>query len=450
MKPSSISDFKSQIEKTIMEANNTFEKGWEGFNELSSLFGLKRESNIAIHRLMSYNPLNPMIQNSSLYPAAVLLTNLITNKEKSLNQDEEKIPTTDWIILAHSYLMLNDYVNAYSLYTRVLSRKEEITDGSFWYGIGIVYQHFKYYNKAIEFFLKCQSFSPILDQSTMKFRLALCYRSNDQAQESIPIFQSLLDSPPNGLTSDDIKFHLAFSYQLTNQKDQAISLYKELLANHPNSEEVTQQLAWYLSLQSDSLPLEQFINSLSNELKANPIIQLLRAKLAMRKLDMTTAYELFSQCIAYWNNNPLFWCNLGILYFKNEQYQDSVIAFQRALYLNADIPEAWLNFGLVFEIRKEIDNAKRIYSIGIQNCTDSTILKEKLDQINHLNPSMNKSSSYHTMDINDTKLFVQIPDKYALLQIIQVPRFSTRNLEIDEENQKTLDLLITPMISIFS
>ena len=446
----SLSDFQNQFEETIIEAKKAFEKGWAELIELTSLFGSKFEYDISLHRLMSYNPSNSKIKDSTFYHATSLLTELIAHKESTLNASESIIEIKDWIILAHSYLMLNDYVKAYSIYTRIHRHSDQISDGSFWYGIAIVYQHFNIYKKAIEFFLKCQEHSPIFEaESSIRFRLALCYRSNNQIQESISLLESLLDSPPNGLISDDIKFHLAFAYQLLNQKEQALLMYQELLNDHPNTKLIVIQYVWYLSLQSETNTAEEFIHSLSDDVQKDPIIQFISANIAMKHLDFKTSYELYSQCRTYWINNPLFWCNIGILYFKNEQYQDSTIAFQRALFLKIDIPEVWYNIGLIYEIKNEKDKARRIYLIGIQKCSDSTILKKKFEQLTLRGYNLNKNSC-QPLDINETNLVVQIPDKIGLIQNLQVPRFAACNLEIDDKYQKTLDLLITPMFSLFS
>ena len=81
------------------------------------------------------------------------------------------------------------------------------------------------------------------------------------------------------------------------------------------------------------------------------MIKLLNARLKMKQQDMTAAYNGFRSCIGYWSDTAYFWCGLGALYFKNEQAQDAIIAFQRAICLQQDLVEAWLNLGLILELQ---------------------------------------------------------------------------------------------------
>jgi len=65
--------------------------------------------------------------------------------------------------------------------------------------------------------------------------------------------------------------------------------------------------------------------------------------------DLAGAYEHYKICTEYYNNNPLFWCGLGSLYYKNDQGEDAIGAFRRALALKSEVAWAWLNIGLIFE-----------------------------------------------------------------------------------------------------
>ena len=108
-------------------------------------------------------------------------------------------------------------------------------------------------------------------------------------------------------------------------------------------------------------------------------------------------------------DSPLFWCGLGVLYFKNKQINDAKVAFKRALFLKQDISEAWLNLGLIFEIQNDTKTALSIYNASRVSCPNSDLIKERYEML--ASGRSKQAPQNMILEIND--YYTQIADKVA-------------------------------------
>jgi hypothetical protein len=63
-----------------------------------------------------------------------------------------------------------------------------------------------------------------------------------------------------------------------------------------------------------------------------PVKVWVRGGIARKRGDMATAYKHSRFCIAYTSDSQFFWCDLGVLYYKNDRVAEAIVALQRALY----------------------------------------------------------------------------------------------------------------------
>ena len=152
-----------------------------------------------------------------------------------------------------------------------------------------------------------------------------------------------------------------------------------------------------------------------------------------------------------WSDSPLFWCGLGVLYLKNEQFSDAIVAFQRALFLKNDIVEAWLNFGLIYHKQGDSKNALRIYETALNNCTSTTLINERINAINN-SRSGAPSKPFDIVEIDGSKLFTQVAERISIEFTSSIPLLQSSHLGIGENvsylNQ-ALAVLYIPYTSIF-
>lgn len=449
-----IGSVTSTINQALSRANTEFENTWEATIALTELMNASSEAKFAARRLISYNPQSKKLATMPDIQSAVsVISQIIQENAKSVQSNPESIES--WIILGHCYLMLNDFPNAYTSYTHVMRISDSVNDAYFWYGIGCVYQHFKYNMDAAKFLKHVLSCDPQFpEKDDLNFRVALLNRSRGKYDEALALFNSLIYNPPRDLIEDDIKFHIAFTHQLAGHDDQAIHFYSDLYSRHPANLELIQQFAWYLSLQTDNRSFtlaERIIHSVPQQYSNDPMLRLVTARIAMKQQDMTTAYQRYCECISYWSDSPLFWCGLGVLYFKNDQMQDAVVAFQRALYLRSELVEAWANLGLIFEMQNDFPNALKIYQAALQNCAGSQLLKDRINALSAQGNRMNKVSQNQVIEINDSRFFTQVAEKVSTQRIAEPPIFPSNCFKgvTDPIIEKALNELSTRHKSIF-
>lgn len=430
----------------LEEANHALELTW------SSVFGFSEESHnelqtqLAARRLLSYNPQSRVVEEKlpQFYNAVNSLCPVIKSRIKELDQSE----TVDkWKTLLFCYLLMNDMPNAYTSAAHALRLQSEIPDPYFNYCAGIVYQFFHYYEDAIKFYKRpTERFEQNIDRN---FRLAVAYRSISKYSESESLFRSLLKHPPPNLKQNDIKLQLAYTLQLEEMNSEAGKLYEELLMQNPRCHKLIQQYVWFLSLQDDPKCLSRAEELIGDS--TDSILRFASARISMKLRAYNEAYQRYRECTSTWSDSPLFWCGLGVLYLRNEQFQDSILAFQRALYLKNDIPEAWLNLGLIYEIQNDCENAMKIYQTAQSNCADAkNVSKRILDCERPQRQALPKEILLNeVLEIDGKRLFDQPIQKYTEMIMSYPPILSESCFSTDKAAQPQLAKLIPPYPSIF-
>lgn len=427
----------------LEKANHAFESAWNSVFELVEESHMDQQIQLAARRLLSYNPQHHGVEKKfpELYSAVNSLCTIITSKIEELAKKET---VENWTILLYCYLMMNDMPNAYTAIAHALRLQSNINDPYFNYSAGIVNQHFRYYENAIKFLQKPpDNFEQNIDRN---FRLAIAFRSIQNYAPSEVLFRNLLKRPPPNLTINDIKIQLAYTLQLAQKNEEAAKIYEELFSQFPQCLELRQQYVWFLSLQNDPRSLAR-----ANELigdSTDSLLTFASARIAVKQNDVNTAYERYKECTTAFGESSLFWFGLGVLYLKNEQYKDAIVAFQHALYQNSDLPEAWLNLGLIYEILKEDQNASKIYQTALSNC-DSKIVTKRLNEIRQPQRQSTLSENFadEIIEIDGNRLFTQPIERISNLLVSHPPFLNESCLNSDNTIQ--LSPLIPPYTSLF-
>ncbi|KAK8866456.1 hypothetical protein M9Y10_009419 [Tritrichomonas musculus] len=428
------------LSKTLDRATKEYERSWGKLADLTSLFQSSNDTSISLCRLISYNPTTLLEKNSNLsmeYFESDKIEKIDQSKEaisqqiiKTANQIEKDPSNVKlWIILGHCYALLNDFTNAYTAYTNVLNLDPSNKDPYFLYGIGSVRLHFKILNEKGSHFQNI-SLDKMPEAPDVHLRFAIMLRMMGENFRALKEFDDILQRkslPPN-LTVDDINFQKAFTYQLSNQHAKAKSMYESLYQNHPNTIEIIQQYCWFLSLSKDPQSLDEAERIIKKADINDPLLNFVKAQIAMKKDDMNTAYQSYCNCISFWSDSPLFWCGLGVLYFKNDQSQDAIVAFQRALYLKGELVEAWANLGLIFEFLGEPQNAMKIYEAAESKCENNQIIIERKKE---LQMGRRQPSQSMILEVNDSKYFQQVAEKIANQYIADSPFIPPEQIGLD-------------------
>lgn len=419
------------------------EKAWSNILAFSKLIS-KKDVEETMHHLISLNPSNINVKKSKYGNSVEELSRIIINITNTLKHDSSNFDA--WKMLGHCYLLLRDFPNAYSSYTFALGLAKECKDSCFWIGIGTVYQHFQM-KKAFLFFDNVNNLFKGNDPSyiDVAFRLAMFWRTKKDYAKAINLLKSLCKQPPKNLTEDDILFQLAYTYQKEKKMNLAEDIYEKLYSSHPNSLKLAQQYGWFLLLQNNKKSLEK-VKELISKHKNDPLLKLLSAKIAMKNQNIELAFKIYTDCISTWSDSPLLWCGLGVLYFKNNQIQDAVIAFHRAFLINPELVEPRYNIGLIFEIQNDIKKAMTIYKESFNSCPNCDLLRERYNLIASGSPRQISPSMIR--ELNESDYFVQIAENVADDYISNPPKLILD--AFNEDSRRKLKVMIDVPKSIFN
>ena len=434
------------VARTLAAVNQELEKVWQDTFEVSQSLGAEPSLAQAIRRVAAYNPCSQALEQVPIVKQTVdALVQIILQRagELQVNATSEAFAS-----LGHCYLMLADFPNAYSAYTTALKLNSDIGDPYFWYGIGCAYQNFKYTRDAIRFFEKAlPGISDEAVKTDIHLRLAIAERFEERFDRALSHFDMVLANLPPNLQEDDIKFQIAFTEQQAGRND-AESMYVSLQSRHPGNLTVLKQYAWFLSLQDDGHSLEQG-DRIASSVPKDPHMMFIMARIAIKRKDLYKAYDYYRESIAHWNDSPLFWYGLGVLYMRNDQKQDAIVAFQRAISICSDFEEAWLNLAAIMEMH-DVDRTSALYQSAIMKCPNSQRLKDRFTSFQAGSRFANATDAI--VEVTDSKFFTQIPDKLASDWLSRPPKLPAAALigTASPTDTQALDALFDEFIVPYS
>lgn len=421
----------------MMAATSTcLVKGFSLAMTVARQMGCIDEAELAARRLMAYDPGHKTI--SGVFPEYQRRSELLVHRIQELVSDRD-VEEVEWEHVGYCYTALGDFPNALAAFSKVVGEDSRKLEFSFVFGC--VNHHFRYYDQASIHYRRVIAMTkdPAL-KSDATFRLALAERSLGNDEGAITLFRGILETPPNGLRKEDVTLQIAYTYQKMGRFNEANPIYTDLRMNFPNLLPITQQYVWFQYITAKKNSLIQIAEILNRALALHPndpVLLLQSARVAMKRDDMATAYQSYRNCIAFWSDQPAFWCCLGNLYYRNDQVQDAIVAFQRALYIKKDMAEAWLNLGLIFENQNDPVNAHTVYASAVRICQNSKELHERLVSLTR-NGQRKPIAQYQLIEIDDSRFFIQIPEQFAQDYVSAVPLLKPANftgcgdLDIDD------------------
>lgn len=411
-------------------------------------FGFIEESRFATKRVFSYNPNNKLVAN--LFPELQEVIDEIGKVVDARGRLLEKDPENweSWKILGHCFLTLSDFPNAFAAYGHAMAINPASQDLVMLYGLGLLYQHFRYNENAISLFLKILRLDPNSPFGTdIRFRLGILYRNLKRFDTSIEYFSSVLDHPPSKLKSDDVSFQIAFTRQLAGEVDRAISEYESLMDRNPKVAGVAQQFLLASMSKEKTHPgvsTAALAKVMVNHSK-NPTIRFLAARIAAMNNDFVGAYGHYSYCVPYIQDDPTFWLSFGVLYMKSEQLEDARLAFQRALVYKNDAPEPWLNLGLSYIRQNDLAKATETYETAMRICGPLVELVHRLEKIRRGDKDIGR---FMIADVREGELVQDVPLTVAIRYSASVPPLPPACFEVGETGELFGQLSI-PCDSLF-
>ncbi|KAI8849261.1 hypothetical protein BC829DRAFT_369338 [Chytridium lagenaria] len=292
-----------------------------------------------------------------------------------------------WGALGHCCLMIDDLQKAYHAYQQALYHLPNPKEPKLWYGIGILYDRYGSFEHAEEAFSAVIRMEPKFDKANeIYFRLGIIYKQQGKYDLSLSCFKYILSCPPKPLTEVDIWFQIGHVYEQQKEYHLARDAYERVLAENPSHAKVLQQLGWLYHQASSFSNQELAISFLTRSLEADSADSqtwhiLGRCYMAQQKYPK--AYEAYQQAVTKDGKNPIFWKDIGVLYFQINQYHDALDAYLRAIYLNPIFRKfGEYNLGTLYEnCNNQISDAIDAYSKALDLEPYHTHIKQRLQML---------------------------------------------------------------------
>lgn len=421
--------FLEESSVKLSELSSAMSDAFSKAAELSDLARLPTQSFNSFQRAIGYS--KDVSVCKIPHPELANSFDIILNRIKEIQNDPnyDKDPNLK-LQAVLCYIAICDYTTAFILMGNIHETLEGFISPYHPLVIGSLYQYFDYHDKSVWYYTNCLSQNLGVDNTfELLFRLGISYRSLGYHNESISCFKQLYDFLPSYLQQYDVDLQVATSFLAAGQYTQASNMFNQLYTKFPENENVIQSYLWCLYLESKQQQnfkkALSFISVMPQKFKAIPTVNLICGRVFMAIDDNRTAYDNLTQCITEMTISPYYWCMLGSIYSKNEQIDDSIMAYQRALHLDIRCTEAWFNLVLNVLRQGNGKHAELIVANARNECPEVIPALE----------SLIKMKQATIMDIDDSKLFILPAEAIAKSLTDSIPQLSPVDLGLPENTQ---------------
>lgn len=433
----------------IKNIGSEIEKSFSKAESVATEMGSNDQSRMAAMRIISFHSDDDTFEPSleRLREPMKKIRQLLEQKHQMFVEYPDNM--NDMITLGLCYLILGNFPRSYVMLFQVHNVLKVIDDEYLLFALGVIYAHFHIYDKSIECFENMLKLNVDDDMiNDVYFRMGIIERCRKRYNESLNYFSKINFMKKAYFTEDDLQFQIAYNDLLMGDINNSDKIFQNLFLKYPNSLENYQQYVMFKYLtSSDYDEVMDIIEKGLSKFKFDPVICFIGGLIEIKKENMMGAYNFYTLCLSYYTDSPYFWCGFGIIYFKNRQYEDSLVAFQRAIHYQPDMSEAFLNIGLSYECQGKNIEAIKAYQNGKIKCPN---IKEFQIRINNLQTQKNGCHLKHLLvDIDFASHLEPIPKIYAMDYLSAVPVLSSKAFETDELMNERLDLFATLPKPIF-
>jgi len=255
-----------------------------------------------------------------------------------------------WAQLAHCYIMTDDSTKAYQAYFRALTLLDEAQDPGFWYGLGVLHHRCWSLEPALAAFMEVLKTAPTFEhRSEVLYRVGIIHKENKSFSEALEFFNKVIETDSPALYRVDALFEIGHVHELQNDLDRAVASYRSCLEEKPEYSRAIQHMAWVLHCKGETAEGVRLLQKLTEIHPTNPHTYYLRARINMDCDQHTQAYEALQQALVFNDQNPFYWCTIGVLYKRMTQFRDAMDAYTRAIRINPHVFEVWFNLGALYE-----------------------------------------------------------------------------------------------------
>ncbi|VDK47767.1 unnamed protein product [Anisakis simplex] len=293
---------------------------------------------------------------------------------------------TVYLKLGHVNLLAKDFAKALSAYQKAykLDSDHFWRDPSAYFGLGLVYFHFRAFSIAAEAFNRLLFSYPNLSISVeVHARLGFIYKNLEKFDLALKHLNAALHDKAESsfLSKTELRFHIAHCYDCGGDLEKAFHEYRSLsldqsvtLSNTLHAQ-ILRQLGWICYRRECTADIrhqkifeaEQYLIQ-SKELepscgKTYYYLGRCYGELPERAHD---AFFNYRQSIDKSEADADTWCSIGVLYQQQHQPMDALQAFICAVQLDSEHSAAWSDLGRLYEENGQFSDALQCFKKAVK------------------------------------------------------------------------------------
>ncbi|MFO7869081.1 MAG: tetratricopeptide repeat protein [Bacteroidales bacterium] len=257
--------------------------------------------------------------------------------------------------LAFCYEKLGKYKKSIQLYLHYLDLDPYSENA--WYNLGVIYSEIKKYNLAIEAF----DYAIAIDDtfSSAYFNKGNCFAAQNFHEKAVEIYQEYLQLEKKSLLGH---LYIGESYEKIKDYEQGEAHFFEAVNIDSDCEE-----AWF------GLAMIKFHMS-----------------------DITKATEFIRKTIELNPLNEKYWLTYGIMLKQQEMFDNAIGAIKKAIDINPDIPESWIELSEIYFTNKLYSKAREVLVKAHKNIThkNATVLYTLAAYTTYTDKSLKSTQKY--------------------------------------------------------
>jgi tetratricopeptide (TPR) repeat protein len=337
-----LKDPEAKLHQIFKQYNDEYRKFLDSAEEIASR-GSNHSITAGIAQERKQLSLRPFADPTLASPSAHLRDQLLSQSDKS---------DSDLLRLATLSVLFADFYTASLCYSDLFAHSVDLSIGQR-YLASIVLTHFKSWSTIISLI------APVADQLALPhrldayFRIGLSHKHLRQYDQAIIAFRHCQDHPPPLLSKSDLAVEVSHTYLLQGNLSAGLAQFDHGAIWTPA---LIQQQAFLCMISDDPAKIELGGQLLSNYrgTKASANLLYLHGRLLYKRELPREAWEALSNAIQLDPERPLFWCALGNVYVRIGQLREAIDCYVRAITLDSDMIEAWLNYAAVLELSPEL------------------------------------------------------------------------------------------------
>jgi tetratricopeptide (TPR) repeat protein len=302
--------------------------------------------------------------------------------------------------LGIAYIRLNQNQEAISPLTQCTKINPKFPDAH--YNLGLVYQSLGKLEKAAEAYKQFIAVNPG-PAWTGYNQLGSIYIKMSQYDKAITAFQEVIKANPSDLKGN---YNLAYAYDMAGQYEQAAPLYRKLISINPKDAKAYFNLLF--RLYHKAAQYDKAIEVCQEILSQFPDNANDRYNLGIsyfRLENFAQALEAFRHALSLNSNFDPAHYNIGLVHFRQENYAEAIQAFKSFTALKPDSPDAHYNIGAAYlqlkkyeealeplqraiELKPDYDIAHYNLAIAYYVLKDQFSANEEYKKLRSLNPQL--------------------------------------------------------------